>query len=140
MSICRPVKLHQKKYVEKTWIFRPVKLRQKKYVETTCISRPAKFRRKRYVEMTRKFVAILSSVYRHNIGVESTSVQLGVPVGMFVLTVQMDIIGICFLISILIFETKEKIKKDKKDDLNRRCKLMLNAFLFYLIILFCLLF
>ena len=36
---------------------------------------------KRYVEMTRKFVEILSSTYRRNIDVKSTSIRRGVPVG-----------------------------------------------------------
>ena len=37
---------------------------------------------KKYVEMTWKFVEICSSAYRCNIGVESTTNQRGVPVGL----------------------------------------------------------
>ena len=38
---------------------------------------------KKYMEMTWKFVEILSSTYRGNIDVESTSIGRGVPAGMF---------------------------------------------------------
>ena len=37
---------------------------------------------KKYVEMTWKFVEILSSTYRRNIDVESTSIRCGVPFGL----------------------------------------------------------
>ena len=43
-------KLHQKKYVETTWIFLPSKLHRKTYVKTTCIFQPAKLHRKKCVE------------------------------------------------------------------------------------------
>ena len=36
---------------------------------------------KKFVEMTWKFIEIWSSTYQHNIHVESTSIQRGVPVG-----------------------------------------------------------
>ena len=38
---------------------------------------------KKYVEMTWKYVEIWSSKYRHNIHIESTSIQRGVPIGDF---------------------------------------------------------
>ena len=109
--IFQPEKLNRKKYVEITWVFRPAKLHRKKYVETTCqiasikvggdkidfltseiTSKKKKcgndvdfliseLHRKKYVEMSWKFVEICSSTYRRNIGVESTRIQRGVPVG-----------------------------------------------------------
>ena len=50
--IFRREKLHQKKYVETTWIFQPSKLHRKKCVETTCIFQPSKLHWKEYVEKT----------------------------------------------------------------------------------------
>ena len=49
-SIIWSSKLHQKKYVETTWIFRPLKLHRKKYVETTPIIQPSNSHRKKYME------------------------------------------------------------------------------------------
>ena len=59
---------------------------QRNYVEKKKCGNDVDFsiselHRKKYVEMSWKFVEICSSTYRRNIGVESTRIQRGVPVG-----------------------------------------------------------